>query len=123
MEGRTVNDIVADMLEESGVFVVLETGYSNDDEVIGVAATLTGAMRLVIETGELTMWVSSNDPDDPEAGEVIPVTFALAANVFEWIDEDMVGRIRTFEMGKGRLRAYVQDEATRYVVQWRQMTF
>lgn len=124
MEGRTVNDIVAEMLEESGVYVVLETGYSNDD-VIGVGATLTGAMRLVLETEELEMWVSDNDPDDREAGHMIPVKVDTvgAADAFNWVDENAIRGIGTFEKGKGRLRAYFQNEPTRFVVQWRQMTF
>lgn len=125
MEGRTVNDIVAEMLEESGVYVVLETGYSGHNDVIGVAATLTGAMRLVLETEELEMWVPIKDPLDPEAGEMIPVKVDTvgAADAFQWVDENAVRGIGTFEKGKGHLRAHFQDEATRFIVQWRQMTF
>lgn len=126
MEGRTVNDIVAEMLEESGVYVVLETGYSGDDEVIGVAATLTGAKRYVLDTGELQMWVPINDPLDPEAGELIPVKVDTvgAADAFRWVDESAYGNYPgNFKLGEGRMRAVFQDEGTRYVVQWRPMTF
>lgn len=126
MEGRTVNDIVAEMLEESGVYVVLETGYSSDDEVIGVAATLTGAMRLVLGTETLEMWVSDNNPEDPEAGHVIPVKVDTvgAADAFRWIDESGYGSYPgNFKLGEGKMRAHFQDQGTRYVVQWRQMAF
>lgn len=127
MEGRTVNDIVAEMLEESGVYVVIEPGYgTNYDDVIGVAGTLTGAMRLVLGTESLEMLVSENDPMDPEACKAIPVKVDTvgAADAFRWVDESAIGRgLGNFKLGEGFMRAYFQDEATAYVVQWRQMTF
>jgi hypothetical protein len=114
------------MLGESGVYVVLETGYSSDDEVIGVAASLTGAMRYVLESGELLMWVKGNDPNDPDAGDMIPVKVDTvgAADAFRWVDESAYGNYSgNFKLGEGRMRAFFQDESTRFVVQWRQMTF
>jgi hypothetical protein len=115
------------MLEESGVYVVIEPGYgSNYDDVIGVAATLTGAMRLVLATETLEMLVPENDPEDPEACKAIPVMVDTvgAADAFRWVDENAIGyRPGGFKLGEGFMRAYFQDEATRYVVQWRQMTF
>lgn len=114
------------MLEESGVYVVLETGFSGDDEVIGVAATLTGAMRYVLNSGELRMWIPIDDPNDQEAGELIPVSVTTkgAADAFRWVDESAYGRYSgNFKLGEGRMRAVFQDEGTRYVVQWRPMTF
>lgn len=126
MEGRTVNDIVKEMLEDNGVYVVLETGYSTDDQVIGVAATLTGAMRLVLGTETLEMWVSDNDPEDPDAGHTIPVKVDTvgAAEAFNWVDESAYGGwAGNFKLGEGKLRAHFQDRGTQYTVQWRQMTF
>lgn len=126
MEGRTVNDIVAEMIGDHGVYVVLETGYSGDDEVIGVAASLVGAMRYVLATGELQMWIPLNDPLDPEAGELVKVTAETvgAADAFRWVDESGYGNYPgNFKLGEGRMRAVFQDEGTRYVVQWRPMTF
>lgn len=127
MEGRTVNDIVEEMLEENGVYVVLNPGYgSNYDDVIGVAATLTGAMRLVLATETLEMLVPENDPNDPEACKAVPVKVGTegAAECFRWVDESAIGfRPGYFKRGEGFMRAYFQDEATGYVVQWRQMTF
>lgn len=115
------------MLEEGGVYVVLEPGWgSNYDDVIGVAATLEGAMRLVLADEKLQMLVPANDPDDPDACVSIPVKVGTvgAANAFRWRDETQIGNHPgNFKLGEGFMRAYFQDEATGYVVQWRQMTF
>lgn len=120
MEGRTVNDIVAEMLEESGVYVVLSPRFGSEyDEVIGVAATLTGAMRLVLSTGELETWIGINDPEDPEAGEMVTVTPDTpgVTDLFKWVADD------GFELGSGWMRAEFDGQASRFIVQWRQMAF
>lgn len=104
-------------LRKNGVLVVTEhtiTGTS----VAGVAASLDGAMRIVLKVGHFTRLIPCEDGDGYTA-ERVDEHSVEAVQDFKWVDENAwPGRPSRFAMGTGMLTAYFQDEGSAFRVVW-----
>lgn len=95
-----------------GVYVVSQRQWGLKNDVIGVAITLEGARRLVLDAAGFK---------HTDTGEVADSRDEAVGECFQWYDEYGAWPDEAFQKGTGEMVAVWEASVTNFIVEWREL--